>query len=64
MKEKQPTSAQHMRELLKNGWKSIPGDYLVKLVECAKSAKGGYFLEYKIYFDLFLLLHDSICVIS
>jgi hypothetical protein len=26
VKEKQSTSAQHMRELLQGGWKSIPGD--------------------------------------
>ena len=25
VKEKQPTSAQHMWELLQDGWKSIPG---------------------------------------
>jgi hypothetical protein len=26
VKEKQPTRAQHMWELLQDGWKSIPGD--------------------------------------
>ena len=26
VKEKQPTRAQHMRELLQDGWKSIPGE--------------------------------------
>ena len=40
-------------------WKSIPGDYLMKLVErmprlCkAVKAKGGYFEESKIYLDMF-----------
>ena len=32
-KEKQSKSAQHMWELLQDSWKSIPGDYLMKLVE-------------------------------
>jgi hypothetical protein len=26
VKEKQPTSAQHVWELLQDGWKSIPGE--------------------------------------
>ena len=57
-KEKQPTSAQHMWELLQDCWKSIPVDYLMKLVErmpkvckAAIKAKGGYFEESKICFD-------------
>ena len=33
VKEKQPTSAQHMWELLHDCWKSISGDHLMKLVE-------------------------------
>lgn len=33
MKEKQPTSAQHMLELLQDCWKSILGDFLMKLAE-------------------------------
>ena len=33
VKERQPTSAQHVWELLQDCWKSIPGDYLIKLVE-------------------------------
>ena len=62
VKEKQPTSAQHMWELLQDFWKSIPGDQIMKLVErmprvckAVIEAKGGYFEEskYKIYFDLF-----------
>jgi hypothetical protein len=55
VKEKQQ-SAQHMWEPLQDCWESIPGDYLMKLVErlprVCKSvikAKGGYFEESKIY---------------
>jgi len=55
VKERQPTSAQHMWELLQDCWKSIPGDYLMKLVErmprvckAVIKAKGGYFEESKI----------------
>lgn len=33
MKEKQPTSAQHLRELFQDAWKTIPGDDLMKLTE-------------------------------
>ena len=54
-KEKQPTSTQHMWDLLQDCWKSIPGDYLMKLVERIErvckaviKAKGGYFEEPKI----------------
>jgi hypothetical protein len=40
LKEMQPTSAQHVWELLQYHWKSIPGGYLMKWVkrmpECAK----------------------------
>ena len=49
-KEKQPTSAQHLWELLQDCWKTSPGDYLMKLVErmpgvckAVIKAKGGYF---------------------
>ena len=49
VKEKQPTSAQHMCELLQDCSKSIPGDYLMKLVErmprvckAVIKAKGSY----------------------
>ena len=52
VKEKQPTSAQHMWELLQDYWKSIPGDYLMKLAErmprvceAVIKEKGGYFEE-------------------
>jgi hypothetical protein len=31
--KKQPTSAQHMWEILQDCWKSIPGDYLMNLAE-------------------------------
>ena len=55
VKERQPTSAQHMGELLQDCWKSIPGDDLMKLVErmprvckAVIKAKGGYFEESKI----------------
>ena len=37
VKAKQPTSAQHLWELLQDCWKTIPGDYLIKLIE--KDAK-------------------------
>ncbi|KAJ8342452.1 hypothetical protein SKAU_G00323800, partial [Synaphobranchus kaupii] len=33
VKEKQPTSAQHLWELLQDCWETIPGDYLMKLIE-------------------------------
>ena len=55
VKEKQPPSAQHMW----NSFKTVGKAFQVKLVEkmprvCeAVKAKGGYFEEYKIYFDLF-----------
>ena len=55
VKDRQSTSAQHMWELLQDCWKSIPGDYLMKLVErmprvckAVIKAKGGYFEESKI----------------
>ena len=55
VKERQPTSAQHMWEILQDCWKSIPGDYLMKLVErmprvceAVIKAKSGYFEESKI----------------
>jgi hypothetical protein len=56
VKEKQPTSAQHMWKLLQDSWKSIPGDFLMKLVErmprvCKAVIKGCYFEESKIYLD-------------
>jgi hypothetical protein len=51
--EKQTTSAQHMWELLQGCWKSIP--FLFERMPRAckgVKAKGGYFEESKIYFDL------------
>ena len=58
VKEKQPTSAQHMRELLQDCWKSIPGE--ASLQSCQ-----GYFEDSKIEnnlicFTLFWLLHGVI----
>ena len=48
--ERQPASAQHMWEVLQDCWNSIPGDYLMKLVEgmpsvykAVNKAKGGQF---------------------
>ena len=56
VKERQPTSAQQMWELLQHCSKSIPGDYLMKLFErmprvCKAiiKAKSGFFEESKIY---------------
>ena len=71
VKDKQPTSAQHMW----NSFKTVGKAFQVKLVErmprafkAVFKAKGGYFEVSKICFDLFnsffWLLHDSICVIS
>ena len=54
--EKQPTSAQHMWELLQDSWKSIPGEASwenAKSVQSGQRQKGGYFEKSKIYFDLF-----------
>ena len=55
VKERQPSSPQHMWELLQECWKSIPDDYLMKLIErmprvckAVIEAKGGYFKESKI----------------
>ena len=60
VKEKQPTSAHYMLVLLQDCWKSIPGDYLMKLVErmprvckAVNKAKGGYLEKSQIYYDLF-----------
>lgn len=33
VREKQPTSAQHLRELFQDAWKTIPGADLMKLTE-------------------------------
>ena len=55
VKEKQPTSAQHMWKLFQDRWKSIPCDYLMKLVErmprvckAVNKVKGCYFEESQI----------------
>lgn len=55
LKAKGPTSAQHLWEVLQDCWKTISGDYLMKLIErmpreckAVIKAKGGYFEESKI----------------
>ena len=52
VKAKGPTSAQHLWELLQDCWKTISGDYLMKLMprvcKAVIKAKGGYFEESKI----------------
>ena len=55
VKESQPKSAQHTGECLQDCWKSIPGDYFMKLIErmprvckAVIKAKDGYFEESKI----------------
>jgi hypothetical protein len=55
VKEKQPTSAQHMWKLLQECWKSIPGE---SGWENAKSVQ-SYFEESKIYLDLFDTFLDT-----
>ena len=52
VKAKGPTSAKHLWELLQDCWKTISGDYLLKLIkrmprvcEAVIKAKGGYFEE-------------------
>ena len=60
VKEKQPTNAQHMWEIIQDGWKSIPGEAgweNAKSVQAVK-ATGGYFEHF------FWLLQDSTGVIS
>ena len=59
VKAKQPTSAQHLWELLQDCWKTIPGDYLMKLIErmprvckAVIKAKGGYFEESKLIYNI------------
>lgn len=42
VREKQPTSAQHLRELFQDAWKTIPGDDLMKLTErMPRACKAG-----------------------
>lgn len=48
----QPTSARHLWELLQDGWRTIPGDYLMNLIErmpraseAVIEAKGGCFIK-------------------
>ena len=60
VKEKQPTSAQHMWDLLQGCWKSIPGE---AGWENAKSVKSWRISKQKyiyISLTLFWLLHDSL----
>jgi hypothetical protein len=56
VKEKQPTSAQHMWELLQDCWKSMKlVERMPRVCKAVIKAKGGYLknVKYKIYFDLF-----------
>ena len=73
MKERQPTSAQHMLELLQDCWKSIPGEAgweNAKSVQRCHQGKGWQLLRISnmkymlICLTLFWLLHDSISVIT
>ena len=55
VKAKGPTSAKHLWELLQDYWKTISGDYLLKLIKrmprvckAVIRAKGGYFEETRI----------------
>ena len=50
VKEKQPTSAQHMWELLQDCWESTPGEVerMPRLCKVLIKAKDGYFEESKI----------------
>ena len=48
MKEKQPASAQHMWDLQVKLVERMP-----RVCKAVIEAKGGYFEELKIYFDLF-----------
>jgi hypothetical protein len=50
VKEKQPTSAQHMWELLQDCWKSIPAFLVERIPRVCKAvikAKGGYLKNLK-----------------
>lgn len=56
VKEKQPTSAQHLRELFQDAWKTNPGDDLMKPTErmprackAAIKAKGRCFEKNRKY---------------
>jgi hypothetical protein len=69
VKEKQPTSAQHMWELLQDCWKSIPREAfslverMPRVCKAVIKAKGGYLKNFKyilICLRLFVLLHDSV----
>ena len=55
VKAKGPTSAKHLWELLQDCWKTISGDYLLKLIKrmprvckAVSRAKGGYFEKTRI----------------
>ena len=66
--KRQPTSAQHLWELLQDSWKTIPGDYLMNLrvSKAVIKATGGYFAESKILnisiYYIILLYH--ICLLQ
>ena len=51
--EKQPTSAQHMWELLGKAFLMMLFQTMPRVCKAVIEAKGGYFEESKIYFDLF-----------
>ena len=55
LKEKQPTSAQHLWELLQDCWKSIPGEAGWENAKSVQNCqgKGCYFEESQINLDLF-----------
>ena len=59
VKAKGPTSTQHLWELLQDCWKTISGDYLMKLIErmprvckAVIKEKGSYFKEFELSFEL------------
>ncbi len=68
-KEKQPTSAQLVRELLQDCWETAPGDDLMNLTErmsrvskAVIKVEGGYFKESKIVYYIIphVLFHSFV----
>jgi hypothetical protein len=56
VKEKQPTSAQNMWDLLQDCWKSIPSELVERMPRVCKAvikAKDGYFEESNIKYILY-----------
>ena len=67
VKEKEPTSAQHLWELLRGVWKEFQVNLVERMPRVCKAViktKGGYLKNLKYKITLFWLLHDSISVIS